>query len=151
MPDLPESADTDQPSESPEVPVVPPSTPNDAPRSGEATSSEAVSATEPAEPDMNVKVPEFATMQEKTVPAAAAASSVERFYDVNVPVWAELGRVEMPLGELMKLGEGSVLRLDRPVSEPVDLVSQGVKLARGEVVVVDDCFAIRIKEIEPPK
>jgi flagellar motor switch protein FliN len=72
---------------------------------------------------------------------------IDRFYDVHVPVWAELGRVEVPLGELVKLDEGSVLMLDRPVSEPVDLVSQGVKLARGEVIVIDDCFAIRIKEI----
>ena len=77
-----------------------------------------------------------------------SAGHMDRFYDVHVPVWAELGRVEMPLGDLMKLDEGAVLRLNRPVGEPVDLVSQGVKLARGEVVVIDDCFAVRIKEIE---
>ena len=61
---------------------------------------------------------------------------------------AELGRVAIPIGELLELGEGSVLKLGRSVSEPVDLVAQGVRLGRGEVVVVNDCFAIRIKEIE---
>ncbi|MGB6043892.1 MAG: FliM/FliN family flagellar motor switch protein [Pirellulales bacterium] len=76
---------------------------------------------------------------------------MDRFYNVNVTVWAELGRTAMPIGELVKLGEGAVLKLGRSVSEPVDLVAQGVVLARGEVVVVDDCFAVRIKEIEPRK
>jgi flagellar motor switch protein FliN/FliY len=51
----------------------------------------------------------------------------------------------------MKLDEGAVIRLDRPVSDPVDLVSQGVKLASGEVVVIDDCFAVRIKEMAKSK
>lgn len=92
-----------------------------------------------------VKTPEFMPLRERGTPTDAA--SMERFYEVRVSVWAELGRVEMPLGELLQLGEGSVLRLDRPVGDPVDLVSQGVKLARGEVVVVDDSFAIRIREI----
>ncbi len=95
--------------------------------------------------EVAVKTPEFMTLRERGVPTDA--SSMERFYDVRVSVWAELGRVEMPLGDLLQLGEGSVLRLDRPVGDPVDLVSQGVKLARGEVVVVDDSFAIRIREI----
>ncbi len=92
-----------------------------------------------------VKTPEFMALREHGTPTDPA--SMERFYDVQVSVWAELCRVEMSLGELMQLGEGSVLRLDRPVGDPVDLVSQGVKLARGEVVVVDDSFAIRIREI----
>jgi flagellar motor switch protein FliN/FliY len=73
---------------------------------------------------------------------------MERFYDVNVNVWAELGRITLPIGELLQLSEGTVLPLRRPVSEPVDLVAQGIRLARGEVVVVDDCFAVRIKEID---
>lgn len=81
----------------------------------------------------------------------ASAVSIERFKDVRVDVWAELGRVRIPLGELLELGEGSVLRLDRAIGDTVDLMSQGVLLARGEIVVVDDHFAIRIKEIEPAK
>ena len=68
--------------------------------------------------------------------------------DVKVNVTAQLGAIEIELGELMKMTEGSVLELNREISEPVDLVAQGVRFARGEVVVIDDCFAIRIKEIE---
>ena len=48
----------------------------------------------------------------------------------------------------MRLGEGSIIELGRPITEPVDLMAQGVRVARGEVVVVDDCFALRIKEID---
>ena len=92
------------------------------------------------------KVPEFSPLHE--TPPGQIPGGLDRFYDVHVPIWAELGRVEMLLGDLMQLDEGSVLRLDRPVGEPVDIVSQGVKLASGEVVVIDDCFAVRIKEIE---
>jgi flagellar motor switch protein FliN/FliY len=96
--------------------------------------------------NVQYKIPEFAPMEDAQLNRSAV--HMDRFYDVHVPIWAELGRVEMPLGDLMKLDEGAVLRLNRPVGEPVDLVSQGVKLARGEVVVIDDCFAVRIKEIE---
>lgn len=81
----------------------------------------------------------------------APLASLDRLLDVTVVVTAELGRVTLPIGDVLKLGIGSVLELNRAVSEPVDLVVQGVRLARGEVVVVDDRFAIRIKEVINPK
>jgi flagellar motor switch protein FliN/FliY len=90
--------------------------------------------------------PDFAEMG--SPPLHGSPMPLERFYDVHVTVWAELGRVEMLLGDLLKMGEGSVIKLNRPVTAPVDLVAQGVRLGRGEVVVVDDCFAIRIKELD---
>lgn len=87
--------------------------------------------------------------------ASSAASpgidSLDRLLNVTVTVTAELGRVTLPISEVLKLGVGTVLELHRSVSEPVDLMVQGVRLARGEVVVVDDRFAIRIKEIADPK
>ena len=90
-------------------------------------------------------VPEFAEVSERVV--KRTDMNTNRLRSVSVPVWAELGRVEMQIGNILQLGEGSVVSLDRAVGDPVDLVSQGVKLARGEVIVVDDCFAIRIREI----
>jgi len=92
-----------------------------------------------------VKIPEFAEVSERVV--KRLDSHPDRLHSVSVAVWAELGRVEMLIGDLLQLGEGSVVRLDRSVGEPVDLISQGVKLARGEVIVVEDSFAIRIREI----
>ena len=99
---------------------------------------------------VDAKTPEFTSLVEQRTSASLPAN-LDRFKDVRVDVWAELGRVEIPIGELLHIGEGSVLRLDRPIGEPVDLVSQGVRLARGEIVVVDDSFAIRIKEIDTPE
>ena len=81
-------------------------------------------------------------------PASGAAVSLQRFYDVNVAITVELGRVTLPIGELLKLGDGAVLELERAISDPVDVVAQGVRVARGEVVVVDDRYAVRITEIE---
>ena len=113
--------------------------PSGPPRSVEALPAGGVAA----------RIPEFTDLAGGA--SAGNAVPMDRFYDVNVTVWAELGRAAMPIGELLNLGEGSVLKLGRAVSEPVDLVAQGVCIARGEVVVVDDCFAVRIKEIEPAR
>ena len=76
---------------------------------------------------------------------------LQRFYDVNVEVSVELGRVKLPFGELVRLSEGAVLELDRALSEPVDIVAQGVRVARGDVVVIDDRYAVRVTEIESPE
>jgi flagellar motor switch protein FliN/FliY len=92
---------------------------------------------------------EFAELSPAT--AAGACASLDNLLDVTVTVTAELGRTTTSIGSLLKLGVGSVIELDRGISEPVDLMAQGVRLARGEVVVVDDRFAIRIKEIVEPK
>ncbi len=87
-------------------------------------------------------------------PAAAASSPsgkklpLQRFYDVNVTVSVELGRVEMPIGELLQLGESVVVELNRNVSEAVDIMAQGVRIARGEVVVIEDRYAVRITHLE---
>ena len=78
---------------------------------------------------------------------ASSAMPLERFAEVSIEISVEIGRVTMPIGELLKLGEGAVVELNRAVSEPVDVMAQGVRIASGEVVVVDDRFAVRITEI----
>lgn len=89
---------------------------------------------------------EFPQMKDK--PAAAGRVPLQRFYDVSVEISVELGRVTLPIGDLLRLGPGAVLELERALSEPVDIVAQGVRLARGDVVVVEDRYAVRITEIE---
>lgn len=78
---------------------------------------------------------------------SSAAVPLERFAEVSIEISVEIGRVAMPIGELLKLGEGAVVELNRAVSEPVDVMAQGIRIASGEVVVVDDRFAVRITEI----
>ena len=106
-------------------------------------------AAAPADPGIVASVadyPEFSS-----IVAASETGSLNHLMDVAVCVTAELGRVTMSIGDILKLGLGSVVELDRAVSEPVDLLVQGVPFARGEVVVIEDRFAIRIQEILDPK
>jgi len=100
-----------------------------------------------ASEEIQVQKPEFAPLEDSGQTAQDA--SLNRFFDVTVTVSAELGRVTMPIGQLLRLGEGAVVELNRPVTGPIDLVANGVRIARGDVVVVDDSFAIRIKQVEP--
>jgi flagellar motor switch protein FliN/FliY len=67
--------------------------------------------------------------------------------DVQMAVTAELGRFRMTARELLSLRSGAVIDLDRTVGEPVDVLVNGTPIARGEVVVIDDEFGVRISEI----
>jgi flagellar motor switch protein FliN/FliY len=96
---------------------------------------------------VGIQMPDFSPLRDSG--KGPDDTSLRRFYDVNVTVSAELGRVTMPIKDLLQLGQGSVVELNRPVTGPIDLVANGVRIARGEVVVVDDCFAVHIKQIEP--
>ena len=78
---------------------------------------------------------------------SSSQSSLERFADVRVAISVEIGRVTMNIGEMLQLGEGSVVELDRDLTEPVAVMAQGVQIASGEVVVINDRFAVRITEI----
>ncbi len=61
----------------------------------------------------------------------------------------ELGSCKMSVAELLKLGSGSVVELDRAVNHPIDLLVNGRAIARGEIVAVDERFALRITELLP--
>lgn len=94
-----------------------------------------------------VQAADFAPVQDET--SGAAPLPIARFGEVQVSVTAELGKAQLPIRKLLQLGPGSVIELDRAISSPVELIAHGVPLACGEVVVVNDCFAIRISEIYP--
>ena len=112
---------------------------------GEPSSSAGVAAN----PTVLASVADLPELESES--AGKANGSLDHLLDVSVCVSAELGRATMTIAELLKLEVGSVVGLDRAVSEPVDLLVQGVLFARGEVVVIDDAFAIRIREILDPK
>lgn len=67
--------------------------------------------------------------------------------DVRVEVTIEMGRVRLPLRDLLRLAPGAVLELDRAVDDAVDVLVNGTPVARGEVFVVDGDFGVRITEI----
>jgi flagellar motor switch protein FliN len=78
---------------------------------------------------------------------AAAPSAGSRLSSVRLDVSVELGRAKIPVRELLALDEGGVIRLGRPVGEPVDLVVNGTVTARGEIVVVDGRLGLRVTSL----
>ena len=91
------------------------------------------------------RLPDFPAVSPSS--GGAPLGNLSSLLDVTVTVTAEFGRVKLPISGLLKLAVGSVLEMDRGISEPVDLLVQGTLLARGEIVVVGDRFAIRLKEL----
>lgn len=71
-------------------------------------------------------------------------------YDLQLTVSIELGRTNMLIRDILRLGRGSVIEFDKLVSEPVDVLVNGKKVAGGEVVVIDKHFGIRITTLVDP-
>jgi flagellar motor switch protein FliN/FliY len=67
--------------------------------------------------------------------------------DVSVTLALEVGRARMPVRELLQLAPGAVVELDRLAGEPLDVLVNGVRIARGEVVVVNEKFGIRLTDV----
>lgn len=76
-----------------------------------------------------------------------AAAGFEALMDVSMPVVVEIGRSHLTVQEVLQLAPGSVVPLDRAVGEPVDLYVSDRRFAQGEIVVVDDRFAVRITKL----
>jgi flagellar motor switch protein FliN/FliY len=79
--------------------------------------------------------------------AAKTAADLEAVFDVPVHVSAVLGRTRMDVSELLKLGPGTILELDRKVGEAIDIFVNNRLVARGEVVLVKDRLGITMTEI----
>jgi len=75
------------------------------------------------------------------------ARDVEAIYDIPVQISAVLGRSTMQVSQLLKLGRGAVVELDRKVGEAIDIYVNNRLVARGEVVVVDDKLGVTMTEI----
>ena len=78
---------------------------------------------------------------------AGAGTSIDILLDMNIPVTVAIGRKEISIQRLLQIGPGSVLKLDKSIDAPVDLYLKDNKFATGNVVVIDDRFAVRIKQI----
>ena len=78
---------------------------------------------------------------------SAVSRSLDMLHDVEMAVTVELGRTRMTVREILGLAPGTVVELDRAAGAPVDVVVNGTLIARGEVVVIDEEFGIRVTEI----
>jgi flagellar motor switch protein FliN/FliY len=93
--------------------------------------------------------PEAVVEFEQVTPTrlASVPTGLELLHDVEMGVTAELGRTRMLVREVLDLVPGSVIELDRAAGSPVDVLVNGTLIARGEVVVIDEEFGIRITEV----
>jgi flagellar motor switch protein FliN/FliY len=77
----------------------------------------------------------------------SGTGQIDILLDTTIAVVARLGQVEIPVRDLLQMGPGSVIQLDKEVGEPVDLFLRGTRFANGTLVVVGDRLGVRIKEI----
>lgn len=80
-------------------------------------------------------------------PQAGRSRNMDLLLDVELPVSVSFGRAELPIKEVLKLTTGSIVELNRAVSEPVEVVVNNCVIARGEVVVVEGNYGVRINQI----
>lgn len=78
-------------------------------------------------------------------------ASLDMILDIPVNLSMELGRSRLSIRDLLQLTQGSVVKLDRPAGEPLDVLANGCLVARGEVVVVNERFGMRITDIVSPE
>lgn len=104
---------------------------------------------EQAEPKKQVQSVEFAEAVESEQ-SVGSGGSIDILLDMDVPVTVIIGQTEIPIRRLLQLGPGSVLKLGKAIDEPVELYLRDTKFATGSVVVVDDRFAVKIREILSP-
>jgi len=73
--------------------------------------------------------------------------NIEMLLDISLPVTIELGRTHMQIKNILELGHGSIVELDKLAGEPVDILVNDKVIARGEVVVIDENFGVRITSL----
>ncbi|GAB1430950.1 hypothetical protein MASR2M18_17840 [Ignavibacteria bacterium] len=94
--------------------------------------------------------PEFQEVSAPPTGVAAGDPKMSLLYDLQLTLSIELGRTNMLIRDILRLGRGSVIEFDKLVSEPVDVLVNGKKVAGGEVVVIDKHFGVRITTLVDP-
>jgi flagellar motor switch protein FliN len=82
--------------------------------------------------------------------SASREVNVDHILDVPVTLSLEVGRTRLPIRSLLQLSQGSVVELERGAGEPLDVFVNGMLVAHGEVVVVNEKFGIRLTDVIPP-
>lgn len=104
-------------------------------------------ATAPPASAQNVAYTTMAPTPVRT--AQPGQANLDLVHDVPLQISAVLGKTVMPLREVVSLQSGTVFELDKLAAEPIDLYVNNILIARGEVVVVDDKYAVKISELNP--
>ncbi|MBC8718900.1 MULTISPECIES: flagellar motor switch protein FliN [Brucella/Ochrobactrum group] len=100
--------------------------------------------------ELNEAIEELQQDKPRAAKASAAKPNLELIMGIPVDVQVVLGGTTMPVANLMKLGRGAVITLDKQIGDPVDIVVNGRVIARGEVIVLEDDssrFGVSLTEI----
>ncbi len=97
------------------------------------------------EGQVSVNPVQFGSLEES--PSPKHSNGIELLLDVPLRISVELGRATMSIRDVLGLGSGSVVELDKMAGEPVDIMANERLIARGEVVVVDENFGVRVTDI----
>ena len=114
-----------------------------------AAMEEEVDPDQAPEPEVQ-PAPAFDELPQTAAAPGGEPGALSLLFDLTVPVAIELGRTRMSVQDLLGLGRGSVIQLDRLAGEPVDVFVGDRRFAEGEVVVVGEQFGIRITRIIAP-
>ncbi len=98
-----------------------------------------------------VQFQEFSQAPVQSQTPSVPLDKLELLYDVPLRITVELGRTKMTLKQVLELSVGSLIELDKLTGEPVDILVNGKLIAKGEVVVIDENFGVRITEIVSPR
>jgi flagellar motor switch protein FliN/FliY len=152
---------TPAPDDQPDDPATAPASTFDTPLSAEdiaaIVASEAVAPRPPApttQTGLGAPAPIIEDVQLPELPEVQApldeVADVSLLLDVPLQITVELGQATRTIRELLELGHGSILHLTRHAGEPVDVLVNGQHIAKGEVVVIDENFGIRVTEVVSP-
>jgi flagellar motor switch protein FliN/FliY len=90
---------------------------------------------------------QFSDLAPNAAGAGAGEMNLNLILDVSVTLALEVGRARMSVRDLLQLAPGAVVELDRLAGEPLDVLVNGVRIARGEVVVINEKFGIRLTDV----
>ena len=111
-------------------------------KQGEAVENKATESVEPDKSDDKQKVAEQ---------GSAAVSNLRVLENIEVKLTVEVGSSQLKIRDLLRLNEGSVVELERLAGDPLDILANGVQIARGEVVMVGERFGVRFTEVANPE
>ncbi|MCB0328283.1 MAG: flagellar motor switch protein FliN [Bdellovibrionales bacterium] len=89
--------------------------------------------------------------QEQSASVVRGETPIEFIKDVSLEIAVELGRTDLPIQRLLKLKKGSVIEMEKLSEEPLDIRVNGKLVARGEAVIVNEMFGIRVTQIVSPE
>jgi flagellar motor switch protein FliN/FliY len=142
--------DVGQTPAAPAAPVAAPPPPQAAVTAAPPASPSPPPPAAPSGPPPNAQNVAYTAMQPTQVRAAhPGQANLDLVHDVPLQISAVLGKTVMPLREVVSLQSGTVFELDKLAAEPIDLYVNNILIARGEVVVVDDKYAVKISELNP--